>query len=209
MDPLVALGAGALAGLALAVPLGAIGVLLVQEGATRGWAKGTPAAAAVASVDVLYCGIAVGAGSVAVPLIVVAAPWPQVVSGVILIAIAAVALLRSGRVGAGTPTTPTARPMASWRRYLLFLGLTAINPATLVYFGAVVTGLTTVTGAGVTAAAFIAGVGSASLTWQVLLVGAGALTRSATGDRWRRGTALVGSGVVGVLGVIMIAAALR
>ena len=53
MDFSVALLAGMVAGLALAAPLGAIGVLLLQEGVIRGLRRGLPGAAAVATLDIL------------------------------------------------------------------------------------------------------------------------------------------------------------
>jgi threonine/homoserine/homoserine lactone efflux protein len=39
-----ALGAGALAGLGVALPLGAVGVLIVQEGISGGWRPASAAA---------------------------------------------------------------------------------------------------------------------------------------------------------------------
>ena len=45
------LGAGALAGLGVALPLGAIGVLIVQEGITGGWRPASAAGTGVALVD--------------------------------------------------------------------------------------------------------------------------------------------------------------
>ena len=46
-----ALGAGALAGLGVALPLGAVGVLIVQEGIAGGWRPASAAATGVALVD--------------------------------------------------------------------------------------------------------------------------------------------------------------
>ncbi|WP_265523458.1 LysE family transporter [Oerskovia flava] len=208
MEHLPVLVAGLVAGLGVAVPLGAIGVLLVQEGASRGRAGGAPAAVAVASVDLLYCVAAVLGGSAAAPVVATWGPWPQVVGGAALVAIAAVGLVRSRRTAPGAARETTAGRGSSWRRYALFFGLTAINPATLVYFAAIVTGLSSITTSAEAAAAFVVGVGLASLGWQLLLVVAGAFLHGRAGPRLHAVTSLVGNGVVGVLGVSMIGAGL-
>lgn len=58
-----ALAAGLVAGLAVALPLGAVGVLLLQEGMTRGHRSALLGAAAVAAVDLVYAIAAVLAGT--------------------------------------------------------------------------------------------------------------------------------------------------
>lgn len=206
MDLLVALGAGLVAGLALALPLGAIGVLLLQEGATRGLTRGAPAALAVATVDVLYCTAALAVGAAAAPLIASWAPWPQIIGGAVLVAIAARGFARASRPPAAQPGTgPRSEPCG--RRFLLFVGLTAINPATLLYFTAIVAGPTAATSSAPAALLFVAGVGVASATWQLVLVAAGALVRRAAGPRFARVTAVIGHAAVAALGVAMITAA--
>ena len=69
-------------------------------------------------------------------------------------------------------------------------------------------GLSAVAASTATAAAFVIGVAAASLGWQLLLVLAGAALRWKTGGRHRRVTTAIGSAVVGVLGVAMMAGAL-
>ena len=58
VDLLTAATSGMLAGLGVALPLGAISVLLLGEGVTRGFRAGAPAALAVGTVDTLYCAVA-------------------------------------------------------------------------------------------------------------------------------------------------------
>src|SRR4051794_41928451 len=62
-DVTAAFGAGALAGLGVALPLGAIGVLLLQEGITGGWRPAFAAGTGVALVDGAYAALAVAAGA--------------------------------------------------------------------------------------------------------------------------------------------------
>jgi len=207
MENLAALGAGLIAGLALALPLGAIGVLLIQQGASRGFGGAVPAAAAVATVDAIYCFAALSAGSVLAPLVTMWMPWPQIVGGVTLVTIAAWGLARIGERPVGSSTSAAVDTAAGWRRYAMFLGLTAVNPATLVYFAAIVTGLSSVTASAAAGALFVVGVTVASLGWQTLLVGVGAVIRGRSGPRLRHATSLIGNGAVALLGAIMIAGA--
>ena len=208
MDALVTFPVGALAGLALAAPLGAIGVLLMQEGLERGLRGGLPATAAVATVDTLYCVIAVVAGTLAAPAIAGLAPWPQLGGGVVLIAIGIRALVRSLRATGAAPGRPRTATTSTRGRYPLFLALTAITPATLLYFVAILPGLAQVAASATSRFAFVAGVATASFAWQMLLVVVGAALRRTTGPRFRFGTALVGNGVVILFGILLIARAL-
>jgi len=78
--------------------------------------------------------------------------------------------------------------------YGRFLALTIINPMTVVYFTTMVLG----SGAGhsptfVEALLFAIGAFAASLSWQTLLAGVGALARRGLSPRFRATTALVGN----------------
>lgn len=204
MTLLVALSAGLIAGLALVVPLGAIGVLLIQEGASKGWARGVPAAAAVATVDLLYCIAALTAGAVLAPVMISVDPWPRRLGGAVLLALAIWNLLRASQTSPDAKTEARARRVRPGRRFALFFGLTAINPATLVYFAAIVTGLSDVAASATTVVMFVSGVALASFSWQMLLVLVGAIVHRGTGARFRRLTTVIGHGIVGVLGILML-----
>lgn len=199
-----ALASGILAGLAVAMPLGAIGVLLVQEGAGLGARRALPGAAAVASVDTLYCALAVLAGGVAAPLVRAWGRWPAVVGGVVLLVVAAAGLRRGLAARPGAVPAEPAR--AGWRRYAVFAGLTAVNPATVLYFAALVAALPAATGGG--AVWFVVGVGVASFAWQAVLVVGGGLLGGRAGPRTRRATVVVGNAVVAALGVATLLRAL-
>lgn len=223
MDIALSVVAGATAGLALAAPLGAIGVLLVQEGILRGLRGGLPGAAAVATVDTLYCSAAVVAGALVAPVIAAWAPWPQIGGGVVLIALGVHGLVRSRRADRATGATdgdvsssdssPPASSSAGtgtgtgWARYALFLGLTAINPATLLYFVAILPGLGETASSSVGRAGFVVGVALASFAWQALLVALGAGLRHRTGAAFRNWTAVIGNSTVAGLGAMLIAQA--
>ncbi|WP_292832529.1 LysE family transporter [Microbacterium sp.] len=208
MDPFAAHTTGLVVGLALVIPLGAIGVLLIQEGASLGWARGVPAAAAVATADLLYCTVAVIGGAVLSPVISSWGPWPKVLGGAALVVLAVWNLIRARRStvkGSPDALSPRGRPS---QRYAVFFGLTAINPATVVYFAATVTGFSELMASAVSAAMFVVGVAAASLGWQLLLVLVGAIVHWRAGVRFRGITAIMGNCAVCTLGVLMIAGAL-
>ncbi|MFZ1911975.1 MAG: hypothetical protein WAU30_06425 [Propionicimonas sp.] len=200
MDLLLAFVAGLAAGIGVAAPLGPIGVLLINEGIARGFRAGAPSAIAVAVVDLSYCTAALAIGALAQPVIAGWGAWPQAIGGAVLILLAAVGLHRTGRQGAAALATP-AGPGAG--RFVLFLGLTALNPATLIYFAALAVGLT-VLNSPLAAVAFVVGVGLASGGWQLALVALGASLRGRTTPRTQRLTALVGNLIVATLGAIML-----
>jgi len=209
MGIVAAFGAGLVAGLALVVPLGAIGVLLVQEGAVRGWTGGVPAAGAVAGADLLCCLAALATGTILAPVITTWGSWPRIAGGAVLVAIAVWGLLRARRSSFDAEVVaPGVDRAPSWQRGALFFGLTVINPATLVYFAAIAAGIPTVTSSIANAALFAVGVAIASLAWQLLLVAAGAVLRYRTGGRFRRITSLIGNGAVALLGLLMLGSSL-
>jgi arginine exporter protein ArgO len=94
------------------------------------------------------------------------------------------------------------------RAYLALLGITMLNPTTVVYFAALVLG----SGAGAAVGpleqgVFVLAAFAASASWQLLLAGGGALLgRALTGRRGRLVTALVSSAVILALAVRMLAA---
>lgn len=200
----IAFVSGIVAGLAIALPLGAIGVLLVTEGMDRGVRRGLPAALGVATVDALYCTAAIIAGSVVAPVTAQLGEWPRLVGGLALVVLA---IVGARRAVASDPDTAAGAPSGgggSARRFGLFFALTLINPATVIYFAALVSGLTALRSSPGTAGMFIAGVAAASFAWQAALVAVGSAVRARVSGRARRVTALVGNAVVGALGVGLI-----
>lgn len=210
MDVGAVLASGLAAGLAVAMPLGPVGVLLLREGVQRGPRDAWPAATGVALVDTLYCLLAATVGAAASPFIDSLGVWPGVIGGSALLVIAASGLWR-GTVGGtrtapGSPADATPPPLGAGTgtggpaRFLTFVGLTLVNPATLVYFAALVAGLPQVAGDATSVLVFVAAVGFASLAWQVLLVCAGGILHRRAGPGLQRVTVVAGNSVVAVLG---------
>ncbi len=196
--------AGVLAGYGIAVPVGAIGVLLVGLAARTSPATGVAAALGVATADGLYALLAVlGGGALAAALTPVVAPlrWA---AGAVLLALAAhtvaVAVRRHRTAVAAPPVAGT--PL---RAFLGLLALTLLNPATVVYFVALVLGRRSGGDGIAPAAAFVAGAFLASASWQLLLAAGGSLVgRVLTGPRARLGTALVSAALVAAFAAAVV-----
>lgn len=207
-----ALWAGLLAGLGVALPLGAIGVLLVNEGLVRGWRIGMAGALAVAMVDGAYATVAVAVGSV---VAVALAPHEQAIGmlgAIVLFGIALRGLVLTSREASGRsaaagadPTAPAGTTSARGlgRTYLKFLAMTAINPLTAVYFVALTVALgERVQGPGL-ATAFVIGVVLASLAWQSVLVALGAVAGGRLPDGARTAISVAGYLAVAGYGVVL------
>jgi arginine exporter protein ArgO len=197
------LAAGVAAGLGIAMPVGAIGTYLVGLGASAPARVSSAAAAGVASTDGIYAAVAVTAGAALETVLRPAASWLRWMSVAVLCLLALLTLLTAIRrrtadgatMGGRRPAAVTATPV---RAYLVLLGLTALNPATLTYFTSLVLGRqasgTTTTLDRIT---FVAGAFAASLAWQLALTRGGALLgHFAQGRRGRLAIAVVSSAVM-------------
>jgi arginine exporter protein ArgO len=184
------------AGYGVAVPVGGIGALLVGLTARTSFRVGASAALGVATADGLYALAAILGGAALTRVIAPIASPMHLVGAVVLAVIAvrtAVTALRrdSGvRDGSGLRTPG--------RAYLALLGLTVLNPATVIYFAALVLGRQSHGGPGLLAGAlFVVAAFLASASWQLVLAGGGSLVgRILTGPRGRLVTALVSSAVI-------------
>jgi arginine exporter protein ArgO len=205
-----ALVAGLVAGYGIAMPVGAVATYLVSLTARTSLRTGSCAALGVATADGLYALLAtLGGSALAAALRPVLVPlrWA---SALVLLALAvrgaavAVRQYRGHRLAArSAPPPPDAL-----RAYLSLLGITLLNPTTVIYFAALVLGTRTSQAAtAVDQAVFVLAAFAASASWQLLLAGGGALLgRALTGRRGRLVTALLSSGVIAALAVRMTVA---
>ncbi|CAL9347539.1 LysE family transporter [Streptomyces cellulosae] len=202
-----ALLAGLLAGYGIAVPVGAVGTYLVSLSARTSLRTGVCAALGVATADGLYALAAVlGGSALASALRPALGPlrWVCVLVLAALAAWGAAGALRQYR-GRRLTTRAAPPPPGALRAYLALLGLTLLNPTTVIYFAALVLGSQGGSAAGATErSVFVTAAFAASASWQVLLAGGGALLGHAlTGHRGRLATALVASGVMTALALRM------
>ncbi|MFI5545886.1 LysE family transporter [Streptomyces sp. NPDC051815] len=222
--------AGAVAGLGVAMPMGAMSVLLLQE-AMRDRRAAAAAAAGVAAVDLGYAALATALGPWVASHVSPVEAWVRLASAVILLAIAAHGLAGSparsapaavapapvdgpgpqdggdggsggvdaGSIGgAGRTATGLRRPSRTFARYA---ALTAVNPTTALYFAALTTAQGAALGSGPAGAAFLLGVGVASLLWQQSLVALGSLAGARISPTARVWTFRLGYGLVAAYAV--------
>jgi arginine exporter protein ArgO len=184
---------GVLAGYGIAIPVGAIAVLIVQVGMRCGFWCAASAGAGAATADLLYAVLAVTGGVALAGFIEgLGDPVRWASAGLLaLIALRGLARARGDRATA-EPALPGRGEYV--RTYGKFLGLTIVNPMTVVYFAAVVLGLGLVDGfTRGEGARFVAGAFLASLSWQTLLAAAGGLLGSRVSPPLRIGAAVVGN----------------
>ncbi|MFD8011964.1 LysE family transporter [Streptomyces sp. NPDC058955] len=196
--------AGLLAGYGIAIPVGAVGAHLVAVAARSPWRTGAGAALGIATADGVYALVAVAGGAALVPLLApVAAPlrWVSAVVLLVLAAASARTALRAHRAGTARDERPVTAPH---RAFWTFLGITILNPMTVLYFTALVLGGHATTGPA-EAAVFVAAAFAASASWQLLLASTGTLLGHAlTGARARLLTGLASSALIAVLAVGLV-----
>jgi arginine exporter protein ArgO len=159
----------------------------------------------VATADGLYAVAAVLGGAALARLVEPVAGPLRIGAAMILVALA----VRTGLLAVHHHRHPAvAAPAGAGlatpiRAYLALLGLTLLNPMTIVYFGALVLGRQSSDGlAGAGEAVFVLGAFAASASWQLLLAGGGSLVgRVLTGPRGQLTTALASSALILVLAV--------
>ncbi|GGT04551.1 LysE family transporter [Streptomyces chromofuscus] len=196
--------AGAVAGLGVAMPLGAMGVLLVQE-AMRERRRAVAAAAAVAVVDLAYAAVATAFGPLVASVLSGVEAWVRLVAAAVLLVIAFRGLWASTRpVDTGATTVVGTSPEpggGAVRTFTRFAALTLVNPTTALYFAALTTAQGAALSGGAAGVVFVAGVFVASLLWQQALVAVSGLAGSRIGERARAWTFRLGYGLVAVYAV--------
>ncbi|MDT9693225.1 LysE family transporter [Streptomyces sp. P9(2023)] len=203
--------AGLLAGYGIAIPVGAVGAYLVAVTARTGWRTGVGAALGVATADGVYALVAVLGGSALVPPLAPVMTPLRWVSAVVLVGLAARAARSAvreyrARSQATRDGGATERPLSPLRAYVTFLGITILNPMTVIYFAALILATGPAGPATpVDRTAFVLAALAASASWQLFLASGGALLgRGLTGPRGRLGTALVSSALIAGLAVHLV-----
>jgi threonine/homoserine/homoserine lactone efflux protein len=190
MNADAALIAGLVAGLAIAMQVGAVSLLLIEAAVTGGPRVGVAAGMGVATADLGYAAVAAVAGGAVGAVLASHEGEIRIVAALVLAAIAVHGLIGVARAASAAQAADT--PPRG--HYLRFLAITSTNPLTIASFAAVAAALS-LDGAG-GAVAFAAGVGVASAGWHLLLtVVAGHAGRWMT-PAIRRGLAIGGRLVV-------------
>lgn len=199
--------AGVLAGYGIAMPVGAITILIITTSAQTSLRAGLAGAMGTATADGLYALIAVTAGAAVSGLLRPVAGPIRWVAGLVLIGIAAksiIGALRRSRSSSDAKVLQAKRPL---RTYLELTGLTILNPLTIIYFSALVLGLRSDAWTVADSIVFVLAAFAASASWQAVLALGGALVgRVLTSDKGRMGTVLIGNGVIVLLAIRLFVA---
>ncbi|MFI9152364.1 LysE family transporter [Streptomyces sp. NPDC053367] len=206
-----ALVAGLAAGYGIAIPVGAVATYLVALSARTSLRTGAGAALGVATADGIYALAAVVGGAALTGVLRPVIDPLRWASALVLLALA----LRGGAAAVGeyrkggTAARDGRTPASALRAYMALIGITVLNPTTMIYFTALVLGSSTAVRPDVAhQAVFVLAAFAASASWQLLLAGGGALLgRVLTGRRGRLVTALLSSALITALAVRLLVSA--
>ena len=194
---------GVAAGYGIAIPVGAIAILIMEVGIQRGFWPAFSAGAGAATADFSYAALAVLGGTALAPAIESIGAPLRIASGVVLAVIALLGLSRA-RLPA-EPASADSRGGDLARTYARFVGLTIINPTTVVYFAAVVIGLGVAEdmtpGDGTL---FVLGAFLASLSWQTLIASVGAFAGHRLSSQARRVVTIAGNLVILAFAIVIL-----
>ncbi len=188
-------------GVAVAAPVGPIGLLCIKRTLARGWATGFSTGLGVASADATY-GLMVAAGFALSGVLVAYAGAMQIGGGLMIAALGAMSLRSFWRGHSGDRPAETAARRGLGGAFLSGYLLTLSNPMTILAFAALVAGL------GASAASspaapylLVGGVFAGSALWWLILATAAMLARNRLTDTLTRWLDLVSGSVLAVWGL--------
>ena len=182
---------GIAAGYAIAIPFGPIAILIVRTGVRQGLRAAAAAGAGTATADLIFATIAMLFGAAASALLAPILPAARLVAGAALAVIAVRGLLSAPQAMEREPGA-----VRAGNTYLLFLGLTMLNPPTVIYFVSLAIALPEVSADFASRAIFAVAAFLASLSWQEVLALVGAMLHGRLTPRLQRITAVVSSLII-------------
>jgi len=196
-----------LIGIAVAAPVGAMGVLCIQRTLGIGWRAGAVTGLGIATADGLYAAIAAfGLSAVSGALVAVQTPL-RFLGGAALVYFGIRAMTAQGRectTGEQASTSASAGSL-----YASSVALTLTNPMTVMAFAAVFAsaGLA-VAGGWSSAVVATVGVATGSLTWWLGLTAAVALARRTVGPHTMTWVNRLSGAAVALFGIAAVVSAL-
>lgn len=193
---------GLLIGLAIAAPVGAIGVLCIRRTLAHGRTIGLATGLGAATADAFYGAVAAFGLTAITSFVTGHAAGLRLVGGAVL-------LVLGWRTFVAEPNDCNAPDEArAWPAYASTFVLTLTNPTTIISFTAVFAGLGLAgTGGGGTEAAWLVlGVFCGSAAWWLILSGVVSLVRERVGTSAMRTINRVSGAIIAGLGVVAIAA---
>lgn len=197
---------GAIAGYAIAIPVGAIAILILETALKRGFWHGFAAGSGAATADLIYATIAATLGTLVAQWLMPIAPILKIASAGFLLALGARGLYQIWKIRGDHQALQGKDINASiGKTYAMLLGLTILNPATIAYFAALILGGTVGTAPSAEEkVAFILGAALASWSWQSLLAGIGAIGHRHMPPGFRVWTSVIGNIIIMALGVAIL-----
>ena len=182
---------GVAAGYAIAIPFGPIAILIVRTGVRQGLRAAAAAGAGTATADLIFATVAMLFGAAASAFIAPILPAARLVAGAALALIAIRGLFAAPQAMEREPGA-----VRAGNTYLLFLGLTMLNPPTVIYFVSLAIALPEVSADFASRAIFAVAAFLASLSWQEALALVGAMLHGRLTPRLQRITAVVSSLII-------------
>lgn len=202
---------GVVSGLALAIPLGPMAILLIGTTLKHGRGIGVFGALAMATVDFLYAGLVFAFGNAVITAL---SDWVfalRLTGSAILVYLAIRIFINAKKASAGASASSDGEVngdgASALKTYAKFFGLTVINPATAFYFVGITPSVSVMAhegGRGPGLFAFAIGVFLGSIVWQLGLVAAATLTRSFTSPRLQSRLQMIGAALIAILAIFLL-----
>ena len=198
---------GFIAGLALAIPMGPMAIMLLGTSLERGWRHGAIGGFAMANVDFAYAltvaflGAALGAFF---------SEWSLTLSllGSLILLALGVQTIRRNLHAKSLETRAAASSGGLLKTYLTFAAATVINPPTAIYFLSIAPSVSSKVELGFSALTFAAGVLLGSGIWQESLAILGHSMRRFTDEKLRVRIGVLGGSLIVGLSVYLAIKAL-
>lgn len=174
---------GLVAGIALAIPLGPMAILLISTTIKHGRGIGVFGALAMASVDFSYAALVFAFGNAVIGAL---SDWvlPMRIAGSAILVFVAKRIFIEARRSAKLESPELENsPTSRFKTYAKFFGLTVLNPATAFYFVGITPSVAAMANANAQSLGvieFALGVFAGSVVWQMSLVFAAHLTAKFT-----------------------------
>lgn len=198
---------GAFAGLALAIPLGPMAILLISTTIKHGRGIGAFGALAMATVDLFYAAVVFAFGSLVISFLTDWLFVMRLTGSVILIIVAIKIFLEARRSsGINLSSEPIAKP-TRLATFAKFFGHTVLNPATALYFVGITTSVSEIAATSdliVGIVFFAVGVFLGSVVWQFGLVFAATVASKFSNHKVQQCIQYSGAFLILVLAVFLV-----
>jgi len=192
---------GVVAGYGIAIPIGPIGILILELGLRRGFTSAFSAGVGAATADLIYATIASVTGRFLVSLFEPYTGPLRAVSALSLIGFGMYLFYRGRR----RRNEKGFESMSYVQAYATFLMLTLLNPLTVTYFTTLIIGLGAVSASTPNEILFfVAGAFCASVSWQTILAGLSGLAHKRVSHKLQSATSIAGSLIVIILGLLIL-----